>query len=64
MFTKVGQGKRNKTGASLKLHGVQMSQIEHNKFNDSAAIIVVHTVGELHKPALRIISLLIHLTHK
>lgn len=45
-FTKVGQGKRNKTGASLKLHGVQMSQIEHNKFNDSAVIIVEHTVGE------------------
>ncbi|WP_443019408.1 chondroitinase-B domain-containing protein [Shewanella sp. SG41-4] len=46
VFTRVGQGGRNKTGASLKLLGVQMSQIEHNQFNDSAPIVVDHTVGE------------------
>ncbi|WP_137222627.1 chondroitinase-B domain-containing protein [Shewanella sp. MEBiC00475] len=45
-FTQVGLGKRNKAGASLKLHGVQMSQVEDNKFNNSAPIIVEHTVGE------------------
>lgn len=42
----VGQGKRNKSAASLHLHGVQVTDIRNNSFNDSPAIRVLHTVGE------------------
>jgi poly(beta-D-mannuronate) lyase len=42
----VGGGKRNRTGASLLLHGVQMASISGNRFQGSAPIRVVHTVGE------------------
>ncbi|MCT8985535.1 hypothetical protein [Shewanella phaeophyticola] len=39
-------GKHNLSGALITLHGVQVSQIDHNSFSDSAAIVVEHTVGE------------------
>ncbi len=42
----VGQGKRNKTGASLFIHGVQVTDIEQNDFADTKVIVVEHTVGE------------------
>ena len=42
----VGKGKRNKTGASLFIHGVQVTDIEQNDFADTKVIVVEHTVGE------------------
>lgn len=45
-FHDVAMGKQNSPAALLKLHGVQVSQIDHNSFSDSAAIVVEHTVGE------------------
>ncbi|WP_236559662.1 chondroitinase-B domain-containing protein [Colwellia sp. 20A7] len=41
-----GKGKRNKSAASLYLHGVQVVNIETNTFENSAPIIIEHTVGE------------------
>ncbi|GGQ18084.1 polysaccharide lyase 6 family protein [Shewanella litoralis] len=45
-FTHVGKGQQNQTESILTLHGVQVSQIAHNTFTDSAAISIFHTVGE------------------
>jgi len=42
----VGHGKRNKSGASLRLHGVQVTSIEGSIFERSRPIKVSHTVGE------------------
>ncbi len=42
----LGLGRRNKSGASLFLHGVQVTDIEKNQVLNSAPIIVEHTVGE------------------
>ena len=42
----VGLGKRNKSKASLYLHGVQVSNIEKNTLLNSAPILIEHTVGE------------------
>lgn len=42
----IGKGSRNKTAASLHLHGAQVTQINENKFYDSAGIDIEHTVGE------------------
>lgn len=42
----VGGGSNNKSGASLYLHGVQVTAIENNRFVNSRAIKVFHTVGE------------------
>jgi poly(beta-D-mannuronate) lyase len=42
----LGLGKRNKSGASLFLHGVQVTDIDNNQVINSAPIIVEHTVGE------------------
>lgn len=42
----VGHARRNKTKASLMLHGVQVTAIEGNKLIGSQPIRVVHTVGE------------------
>jgi len=42
----VGNGKRNKTGASVFLQGVQVATIENNRFKDSRPIRVVETVGD------------------
>lgn len=39
-------GKRNKSNASLLLHGVQVTHIENNEIVNSAPIVVEHTVGE------------------
>ena len=39
-------GKRNKKSASLFLHGVQVVNVENNTFNETAAIVVEHTVAE------------------
>lgn len=42
----LGLGKRNQSKASLFLHGVQVTNIAHNKVLNSAPIIIEHTVGE------------------
>lgn len=42
----VGGGSRNKTQASVRLHGVQDTDIFGNVFVDSAPIRVMHTVGD------------------
>ncbi len=41
-----GKGKRNKTNASLYLHGVQVVNVKSNAFESSAATVIEHTVGE------------------
>lgn len=46
VLTAVGGGKRNKSKSSVLLHGVQVTNISTNKFNDSLPIKVLHTVGE------------------
>jgi poly(beta-D-mannuronate) lyase len=42
----VGEGKRNKTHASVSLHGVQVVNIHDNVFNNSQPVRIVKTVGE------------------
>ena len=42
----VGFGKRNKSKSSLLLHGVQVTNVKNNKFTNTPAIKVLHTVGE------------------
>ena len=45
-LTKVGHGKRNKSGAAIQLHGVQVSEVRQNTVENSAPVKVFHTVGE------------------
>jgi poly(beta-D-mannuronate) lyase len=45
-FEDLGNNSRNKTGASLSLHGVQVASIHENHFLDSRPIKVMQTVGE------------------
>lgn len=42
----VGNGRRNKSGASIHLHGVQVTRIQQSEIANSPAISVLHTVGE------------------
>ncbi len=42
----IGKGSRNKSESSLYLHGVQVSDISGNKFNDVEPFLINHTVGE------------------
>ena len=49
----VGLGSKNRSGAAVHLHGVQVTTIEGNQFTDSAPIRVLHTVGE---PVTRIVG--------
>lgn len=42
----VGKGKRNKSNASVQLHGVQVAKISRNKLIESAGIDIEHTVGQ------------------
>lgn len=52
-ISNVGNGKRNKSKSAIILHGVQVSTIENNTFDNTAVINVEHTVGE---PITRIIN--------
>lgn len=45
-LSNVGNNRRNKSGASVHLHGVQVATVEQNLFENSPAIKVMHTVGE------------------
>ncbi|MCL4106174.1 UNVERIFIED_CONTAM: hypothetical protein GTU68_058480 [Idotea baltica] len=49
----VGVGSKNRSGASIYLHGVQVTAIADNQFENSAVIKVSHTVGE---PVTRIVK--------
>ena len=42
----VGNGRRNKSGAAIHLHGVQVTNIEQSEIANSPVISVLHTVGE------------------
>ena len=42
----VGKNKRNKSKASIHLHGVQVTDIFENRFEDSRPFLINHTVGE------------------
>lgn len=46
VLTNVGSGKRNKQSASVYLHGVQVSTLSNNNFNESEPVVINHTVGE------------------
>ena len=52
-FHTVGKGSKNKSGASVHLHGVQVAAIENNRFYNSAPIKIFHTVAD---PVTRIVS--------
>ncbi len=45
-FDNIGGNKRNKTGGSFRLHGVQVTLLEGNLFKNSKPVIIDHTVGE------------------
>ncbi len=49
----VGNGSRNKSGAAILVHGVQVTTITGNTVSNSPAIKVMHTVGE---PVTQILS--------
>ncbi|MBO1256572.1 alginate lyase [Alteromonas sp. 5E99-2] len=42
----VGKGKRNKEKASIYLHGVQVTNMANNQFEDARPVVIEHTVGE------------------
>ena len=42
----IGAGKRNKSKASIYLHGVQVTNMSGNTFDDSLPFLINHTVGE------------------
>jgi poly(beta-D-mannuronate) lyase len=44
--TNVGNGTKNKSGASIFLHGVQVTEIAENTVVKSAPLVINHTVGE------------------
>lgn len=52
-LTNVGGGKRNKSAASIHLHGVQVTHISGNTFVDSKSFLINHTVGE---PKTRVVD--------
>lgn len=45
-LSNVGADKRNKTKASIRLHGVQVTDISNNRFEGSQPFLIEHTVGE------------------
>ena len=46
MLTNVGYGPRNKSKASIHLHGVQVTNISKNTFDNNTPFLVTHTVSE------------------
>lgn len=52
-LTNVGGGKRNKSNASIHLHGVQVTHISGNRFENSEPFLINHTVGE---PKTRVVD--------
>lgn len=45
-LTNVGNGTKNKSGASIFLHGVQVTEIAENTLIESAPLVINHTVAE------------------
>ena len=45
-ITTAGHSKRNVSGSALRLHGVQVTNIEDTDFSKSRPILIEHTVGE------------------
>jgi poly(beta-D-mannuronate) lyase len=45
-FKQVAKGARNKTSAIFNLQGVQFTRIDANSFDDTAKIVIKHTVGD------------------
>ena len=45
-FKSIGHDKRNRTGASVALHGVQIALLDHNQFKNSQPIKLHMVVGE------------------
>jgi poly(beta-D-mannuronate) lyase len=45
-LSNVGGDKRNKTKASIRLHGVQVTDISNNRFEGNQPFLIEHTVGE------------------
>jgi len=45
-LSNIGKDKRNKLKASVYLHGVQVTDMTGNRFDDSPAFLINHTVGE------------------
>jgi len=45
-LTNIGAGPRNKSKASIHLHGVQVTNISDNTFDNSEPFLVTHTVSE------------------
>ncbi|MGJ8562544.1 MAG: chondroitinase-B domain-containing protein [Alphaproteobacteria bacterium] len=45
-LTNVGSGPRNKSKASIHLHGVQVATISKNEFENSEPFLITHTVSE------------------
>lgn len=45
-FNSVGKDKRNKSKSSFRIHGVQVTDVSGNVFENSAGIAVAHTVAE------------------
>ncbi|GHA90140.1 hypothetical protein GCM10009069_11640 [Algimonas arctica] len=52
-ITDSGRGKGNEANAMLRLHGVQVTDVEDTVFRNSGAILIKHTVGE---PKTRIVG--------
>lgn len=46
IVSNIGKGSRNKSKAAIFLHGVQVTNLIGNTFNDMAPIVINHTVGE------------------
>ncbi len=46
VLNNVGEGKRNKSKASIHLHGVQVTHMSENTFKESQPFLINHTVGE------------------
>ncbi len=46
LLSNVGNGKRNKAEAAVRLQGVQVTSIKDNEFKNTPAINIIHTVGE------------------
>lgn len=45
-FVNVGRGPRNRSGASIRLHGVQQAEVRDVRLVESAPLSITHTVGE------------------
>ncbi len=45
-LSKIGSGKRNKSKSVMRLHGVQVTNISGNRYDETLPMVINHTVGE------------------